>query len=860
MTQNTLKSDPTEESSKAGYKFYAFFRSRSRSRSRSKSVTPTNVPPPMLSKFEAISITQTHSLSSRRPRLSTEHIPSNNPPSSYMSSPTKSTGRSQSRPISSTTTATHSTIAPLPSDILRKAVNGRQEYASRHGNAADTHELDQDHDQYNENCDHDIQQPPSRSETPSSTKRKLGLHALFGITLTRRSSSRSTRHPASNSPERKASTSTLASESSRNVTSRRRSLRLGSRPTTPKNSDQPFSPKSSGHLIPVPSNPLPLSASPRRRSFGLNSPHNTPKSSVGHLPLPVSHKQSHGRRHSVGAHQTPHDSAVALPEDQPKTSKYRRPSIEFVIKPNKGKERQSEDWEKSRAKAAPQAPASVAEPTPQNSPEKPLIGGHSPYSPGAGDCMEALGGARPRIQHLATVESISDETGELPLLAPRPMRAIPKIIHTPPTPQRPGDSSTPLRPSTTPPKVDSSKVKVSQGKMRNIPREELLSSTSQSHADNFNTLTAFKLPPVPCSEPATNHNRFTPRFFRGVDSSKTKESGLDKPSVRGGLPNGSASARHMSNHRSKLGSFDFERPVSAGLNHSSSTVNRSQNQLPLERTTSSDSMHATKSPLGTHQPARIDSPIHSHLTPSHTGQTSVVSFASIPSKSTEKGASSNLFPGQSSSWGRASGRRMQKTSHGAFPFEHPVSSPSSPLPDSFDIPNSTVGGQRHRDSPARFSPAPTDSPWVPMFDVPAKHYKNQSQTSQDADAGLPKQERKAKGKGRSMDLGLGLAWAPTRVREEAIIPGLFVAGENIRANGLSYGSDVTKAFESILSATDFEAFKKYVRRYDAHVISFDGPNGLLSRVEKLLINTGIGERERKGLLAEFAYFVEIHDE
>lgn len=571
MTQNTLKPEPTEESSKTGYKFYAFFRSRSRSRSRSKSVTPTNVPPPMLSKFEAISITQTHSLSSRRPRLSTEHIPSNNPPSSYMSSPTKSPGRSQSRPISSTTTATHSTIAPLPSDFLRK---GRPEYASRHGNAADTHELDQDHDQYNESCDHDIQQLPPRSETPSSTKRKLGLRTLFGITLTRRSSSRSARDPASISPEHKASTSTLASESSRNVTSRRRSLRLGSRPTTPKSSDQPFSPKSSGHLIPVPSNPLPLSASPRRRSFGLNSPHNTPKSSVGHLPLPVSHKQSHGRRHSVGAHQTPHDSAVALPEDQPKTSKYRRPSIEFAIKPNKGKERQREDWEKSRAKAVPQVPASVAEPASQNSSEKPLIGGRSSYSPSAGDYMEASGGARPRIQHLATVESISDGTGELPLLAPRPMRAIPKIIHTPPTPQRPGDSSTPLRPSTTPPKVDSSKVKVSQEKMRSIPREDLLSSTSQSYADNSNSLTAFKLPPVPCSEPATNHSRFTPRFFRGMDSSKTKESGLDKPSVRGGLPNGSTSARHLSNHRSKLGSFDFERPVSAGLNHSSSTVNR----------------------------------------------------------------------------------------------------------------------------------------------------------------------------------------------------------------------------------------------------------------------------------------------
>lgn len=858
MTENSLRSDPAE-SSKAGYKFYAFFRSRSRSRSRSKSVTPTSVPPPMLSKVEAISITQTQSLSSRRPRLSTEHIPSNIPPSSYMSSPTKSIGRSQSRPISSTTTATHSTIAPLPSDALRKTINGRQEYASRHGNAADTHELNQDHDEYSENREHDnIQQLPPRSETPSSTKRKLGLHTLFGITLTRRSSSRSARRPASLSSERKASTSTLVSESSRNVTSRRRSLRLGSRPTTPKNSDQPFSPKQSGHLIPVPSNPLPLSASPRRRSFGLNSPHNTPKSSVGHLPLPVAHVQSHGRRHSVGAHQTPHDSAVALAEDQPNISKHRRPSIEFAIKPNKGKEKQSGDWEQPRPNATLQAPASAAKSISQSSLVNPLISGHRLYSSSASDCMESLWGTRPRVQHLPTVESISDETGGLPLLAPRPVHAIPKIIHTPPTPQRPGDSSTPLRPSTTPPKVDSSKVKISQGKTRSVPREELLSSTSQSHAD-FSTSTTFKPPPEPCSEPAANHSRFTPRFLRGKDFSKTRESGPDKPSVRGGLPNGNAPTRHMSNLRSKLGSFDFERPVSAGLNHSGSTVNRSQNQLPLERTTSSDSTPATKSRLATRQPARVDSPVHPHLISSHTGQTSVVSFASVPSKSTEKGASSNASPGQSSSWGRASGRRAQKASHGAFPFEHPASLPHSPLPDSSNLPNSTIGGQCYRDDTGRLPPAPTDSPWAPMLDMPPKHYKGRSQASRDLDMSLLKQERKAKGQGRSLDLGLGLAWAPSRVREEAVIPGLFMAGENIRANGRSYGSDVTKAFENILSATDFEAFKTYVRRYDAHIISLDGPNGLLSRVEKLLINTGVSERERKGLLAEFAYFVENHD-
>ena len=543
----------------------------------------------MLTKFEAISVTQTHSLSSRRPRLSTEHIPStDNPPSSYVSSPTRSIVRSQSRPISCTTTATHSTIAPLPSDALRRRVNGRHDYAPRPESADDSHESHQYHDQRSDDHAHNSQQHPPRSETPSSTKRKLGLHNFFGIALTKRSSSP---HRASSmASEHKASTSTLTSESPRNIASRRRSFRLGSRPNTPRNVDSSSDWKSSTSSIPIPSNPLPLSASPRRRSFGLSSPHHTPKSSTGHLPLPVAHgSQSHGRRHSVGSHQSPHDSAVALPEDQACTSnltcamgvlrtlqanssKLKRSPLDF--RPNKGKERQQfGDWEQSRSKTHPtpiySATASVSQSGPSVANRRHLS------SPTPSDYVDPSGGVRPHVQHLPTLESMSsDETEEPPpFFAPRPMHVIPKIIHTPPTPQRPGDLDSPARPNTTPPRVDSTKVKISHGKTKGAHREQLLVSASHRHTDSI-TSTPSKSPSEPGPEPATGRSRFTPRLFRGKDLPKT-EPGSDKPYTRGVPPNSNIPPRHISNHRIKLGSFDFERPVSV-LNRSSSTINRSE--------------------------------------------------------------------------------------------------------------------------------------------------------------------------------------------------------------------------------------------------------------------------------------------
>ncbi|KIJ70159.1 hypothetical protein HYDPIDRAFT_104828 [Hydnomerulius pinastri MD-312] len=902
MTALAHSTEP-ESTFKSENRFYAFFRSRSRSRTRSKTNSTPSAPLPMVSKVEPLPPTQPNNLHARRASFTKELIPSDNPPSSYA----KSSVRSQNRPISSTTTATHSTIGPLPSDSLRRRINGtRHEYAPR-PESTDTHQSHGDHDQRSDNCEHEFDEHrPSRSETPSSTRRKLALHTFFGISLTRRSSSSgSTRQPSSTTSERKASTSTSASEAK--SSSRKRSFRLSSRPTTPKSSDDPSVSKSS-HSIPVPSSPLPLSASPRRRSFGLNmsSQRSTPKSSTGHLPLPPiqsSHSgRSHGRRHSVSSQRTPHDSAVALPEEhkdgsatQRNTYKSGQPFLEVAPPSSKGKQRQKlADVDGRRLDPHFDSHAATGFVS-QSLPSDPSpISRIYLSSPPSRDPKSNVDNARPHVSHLPTVESLSsDETEERPsLLAPRPIPIIPQIIHTPPTPQRPGEADSPLRPSTTPPRVDSGKVKIAQGRAVNAGhREQVLVSSVQSHS---NSNTSSKTHVDGGSEPGTSsRGRFTPRLFGGKDLPKTKDTLAHKTSrgrtearpsdAQSHQAHGSSIVgppRNMTSHRIKHGSFDFERPVS-GLNRSDSTINRSgshaksdtsshsrisssKNRLPpLERTTSSDSARAGRTRFIAYQPARAESPLLAQLKPNHTGDTSVVSFSStsVQSKSTGKGIGASGAAGQSSSWGRASGRRVQRTSHGTFAFEHPASVPSSPMPPTFNLPSSPALPINHRDA-SEYASGPSysqaSSPLRPSFDTRPKHSRGQSHnTSEYADAS---QERKAKGKGRSLDLGLGLSWAPSRVREDAVMPGgLFLARENARmAGGRSYGSDVTKVFESILSESGFEAFKKYVRRFDAHIIPLNGPTGLLTRVEKLLTSSTLSERERDNLMAEFAFFVEGH--
>jgi len=108
------------------------------------------------------------------------------------------------RPISSTTTATHSTITPLPSDSIR-----RKQRLSHHVYSHDYTQGEYPDHQANEDQvasqDHNR---ATRSSTPSSLNQrgKLELRSIFGIALSRKTSlAKPSRQLSPGSSERKHS-------------------------------------------------------------------------------------------------------------------------------------------------------------------------------------------------------------------------------------------------------------------------------------------------------------------------------------------------------------------------------------------------------------------------------------------------------------------------------------------------------------------------------------------------------------------------------------------------------------------------------------------------------------------------------
>ena len=150
-------------------------------------------------------------------------------------------------------------------------------------------------------------------------------------------------------------------------------------------------------------------------------------------------------------------------------------------------------------------------------------------------------------------------------------------------------------------------------------------------------------------------------------------------------------------------------------------------------------------------------------------------------------------------------------------------------------------------------------------------------------------------KGRSLDLGLGLAWASSKVPEEALLPsstfmtrtsssGQQRMNEAGSLNGHSLtgssgklgdgdlsgdmdeqreraklGKEVANVFKSVLDEEGYKLFKRCnvlliqsvsrveltfsqidVHQFDAHEIPFDGPNGIIMRVERLLMSSSSG--------------------
>ncbi|KAG2155005.1 uncharacterized protein EDB93DRAFT_129105 [Suillus bovinus] len=889
MTALSLPSSSLESGlSRPGRKenrIIAFFRSRSRSRSRShakstvsSSAAQSATDVPTLPMVPASKLRISHVRSTSLAYESGYAVNASTTASGQSNS--KPGTQTSTRPISSTTTATHSTITPLPSNSIR-----RRQRMSHHVYPRDcTHGEDYDQqvnrDQGASQEDHDR---ATRSNTPSSLnrRRKLELRSIFGIALSRKSSlSNSSRKPSQGSSERKISSSSLSPKEAENMPSRKRSFRFNSRPNTPKSTDESRVTKTSTGTIPTPSNPLPLSASPRRLSFGLSARTHTPMTSSGHLPLapPSRHK-----RHSVGSHDTAHDSAVALPEDHSDSgltsshtgtrsnSKTSASSLSRFGKSRKGKEQERETSNsklRSQTRKTPRMDdsrpgifGSLLEET------SPIINLSPPPEDDSGGQYD-LGGLV--VSLLPTVESMPEENDAMeqqPLVrAPQARPAIPHIIHTPPTPQRTVELDSPVRPATTPPTLSGG-----QGK----PREVLLSKDSITVHSELPKLHARAAMSTGSDGDAAYHrvrSRFSPRLFGGKDLSR--ESKKQKPGGRHDPPGAVGPARNMTNRRIKHGSFDFERPVS-GLNRSNSTVNASlvngeglthsgktgtstHRPTALERTASSSSDRTGKSRKYAYHPTQADSPILAQLSASHTGETSVVSFSSVSasaqSKSTGKSAPG---PGQSSSWGRASGRRTQRTSHGPFPFEPASSVPSSPLPTSSALPSYPPSPHRQEfdipEGPVSLSPS---SPLRSELGLGGGSIRDKSQSAQGRVQQVREQGGEKKGKGRSLDLKLGLSWAPNRVRQEAVIHGSLLSQKQEEEH--NRGRDVTKVFENVLSESGFETFKKYVHRFDAHQIPLEGPRGLLARVENLLTASSVSQTEKMELLDQFTRFVEGH--
>ncbi|KAH9986324.1 hypothetical protein BJV74DRAFT_951929 [Russula compacta] len=70
--------------------------------------------------------------------------------------------------------------------------------------------------------------------------------------------------------------------------------------------------------------------------------------------------------------------------------------------------------------------------------------------------------------------------------------------------------------------------------------------------------------------------------------------------------------------------------------------------------------------------------------------------------------------------------------------------------------------------------------------------------------------------------------------------------------------EVTGRFRDVLGAEGFEAFKKYVRRFDADLIPLEGPSGLLGRVGRLLDKAPVrhvGAREKREMLDDLVRIV-----
>ncbi|KAG7449420.1 uncharacterized protein BT62DRAFT_929388 [Guyanagaster necrorhizus] len=734
--------------SKSGNRFYNFI-TRSRSRSRTKAEASVDIEPvlPDLSQDYVADLSthsQQSSVSSRAQLEQRCHTPSS-----------KSSALHPSRPLSSTTTATNTTIKPPTPKAKRRAAvpipkpNILAQENENPSNAAG-----------------------SRPGTPKLSTRKK-LHSLFGIPLS----------GARRSGSRKSSISST-------------------RPTTPDLQSSADAP------------PLPLQPEAPNYYIHANSHDPIPPHMPG-APLSL-----HMRPGDSNVNRTPVDpleSSTSTTASCKRDTFFKAPKLFSVRNPLVTSPTPSTFDDRPCPSSPP--PPVVSFPIKHRRTQTQIDAQPSPTTP-ATPVQRATQPVAPQPRRATTLTSDNDVT-------------IPRITHTPATPSRPG---------TSPPRLSQRKDSLDSTHLYRV----------MSVVDEEKERTE--------SDPVSDKGK--------------KRNDSVKPGHRSGVKNAKGSMVRSTRH----GSFDFERPGMISRTASGNSVstnmtgaysyNRSGDSL------SNASRSGEPSGLGSSRSgvAQKDIPLQppkrrrSHratppiapLEPDYTGASS----------STNHSKSTTGTNGLSSSLGRNAGKRMLGSGvarlvsipHGPFSFEPPV-----PSPTVSNMSESTRGSgmgdreaeEREREVVERRRQGDHELTAIKQSWRTA-HVDIKSEPTPSTTVGY-----RSATKGRSLDLGLGLAWAPTKVREEALIPsstfalsrstssrnGLKSAAAKFAEERSKVGKEIAEMFKNALGIEQYATFKQYVHRFDAHDIPFDGPTGIIARAGQLLDNSrNLGDDGKKHLL------------
>ncbi|KAH9053315.1 hypothetical protein EDB87DRAFT_1709172 [Lactarius vividus] len=386
-------------------------------------------------------------------------------------------------------------------------------------------------------------------------------------------------------------------------------------------------------------------------------------------------------------------------------------------------------------------------------------------------------------------------------------------------------------------------------------------------------------PSVPATKPAGGGRLPSFEFERGGGAEvrrSTSHNGHRRVVASHGHGNGNGHAHTHANHRAR------------GHAHSNSldmrTRGQSHNNTHHTHARSPSHTHPTRShthPQPSQQHRSATSPHAALNSPPPRATTDGRPGASAASQSTAGTAATNTTAGAAVTGGTGSWGRVARTIdwvrgvgvHPPFAFESAASSTASASGERRPATGGSGGAadirERERDRDRERT---------------RRHVVQTPQMPAAAPAPPPASPGRSVGSGmghweqREVELDLGLTWAPSKIRVREWTPGgtlpaqLGPADEARAARRLAEyemgyarsrsrsrkDKEVTGRFREVLGAEGFEAFKKYVRRFDADIIPLEGASGLLGRVERLLDKAPtrhVGTREKREMLDDLVRIV-----